>query len=666
MPTFTTVLIANRGEIACRILRSVHALGYRSVAVYSEAEEGALHVRLADRAVCIGPPPVRESYLVIERLIDAARRTGADAIHPGYGFLSENEAFAEACAAAGIVFIGPPPPAIRAMGNKAQAKIRMIAAGVPCVPGYQGDGSPGSGDDARLLAEAERIGLPLLVKAAAGGGGRGMRLVQETGSLAAALRSARAEALSAFGSDEVILERALTEARHVELQVFADAHGHTLHLGERECSVQRRHQKIIEEAPSPAVDPALRARMGAAAVQAAAAIGYVGAGTVEFLLDRDGSFYFLEMNTRLQVEHPVTEEVTGLDLVALQLRVAAGAPLPITQDEVTLRGHAIEARLYAEDPYAGFLPQSGTVGAWSPATGEGVRVDHGLAPGQPITPHYDPMVAKVIAWGEDREEARRRLDRALAETVLLGPTHNKRLLQDILAHPVFVAGDATTRFIDRDLGAAALARPALTAAAWALAGLLWALHGRSERGGDGWRSAGDPSFPLALIAAGVEAGAEAALSVCFTGEARARISGVPGASAPIEAAILEAAGPRIRVRVDGIDRTIHGATLEGALHLEIDGASFRFAEVVPRGADDEPRPGDGKVRAPTGGRLLALPIEVGARVEPTTIVAVLESMKIETSMSAGVAGIVEHRHLEPGAQVKAGALLVTITPDDPT
>ncbi len=362
---FSSILIANRGEIACRVIRSARTLGLRTIAVYSEADRGAPHVALADEAVLIGAGPVGESYLRPEKIIEAARLSGAEAIHPGYGFLSENAGFAQAVAAAGLVFIGPPVEAIRVMGDKAGAKRAMIAAGVPCVPGYEGlDQS-----DATFIAEADRIGFPVMVKASAGGGGRGMRLVEEPAELADALTRARAEALSAFGSGDLILEKAVRRPRHVEIQVFADAHGHVIHLGERDCSVQRRHQKVVEEAPSPVVSPELRARMGKAAVEAARAVDYRGAGTVEFLLDECGEFYFLEMNTRLQVEHPVTEMVTGLDLVAMQIAVAQGEPLPLTQDDLRLDGHAIEVRLYAEDPAAGFLPVTGDIALWEPASG---------------------------------------------------------------------------------------------------------------------------------------------------------------------------------------------------------------------------------------------------------------------------------------------------------
>ncbi|MEN3566761.1 geranyl-CoA carboxylase subunit apha, partial [Pseudomonas aeruginosa] len=443
MPSFNKILVANRGEIACRVLRTAHELGYRSVAVYSEADADARHVQLADEAVCIGPAAVAQSYLNLEAILDAARRSGTEAIHPGYGFLSENAEFARACEAAGIVFIGPDAEAIHLMGSKRLSKIAMLAAGVPCIPGYEG----AEQDDATLRREAERIGYPLMIKASAGGGGRGMRLVQEPGQLLEQLRTARSEALGAFGSAELILERAVPRPRHVEIQVFGDRHGNLLYLGERDCSVQRRHQKVIEEAPCPVLDADLRRAMGEAAVKAAASVNYVGAGTVEFLLGEDGRFYFLEMNTRLQVEHPVTELVTGQDLVAWQIRIAEGHPLPLRQEQVELRGHAIEVRLYAEDAGRGFLPQTGTVLRWDPELLPGVRIDHGLVEGQAVTPFYDPMLAKLIAYGASREEARRKLIRALERCVLLGVDGNQRFLANLLAHPDFAAGEATTAFI---------------------------------------------------------------------------------------------------------------------------------------------------------------------------------------------------------------------------
>ncbi|MBE8191181.1 MAG: ATP-grasp domain-containing protein, partial [Alphaproteobacteria bacterium] len=400
--SFKKILIANRGEIACRVIRTAKALGIKSVAVYSEADASAPHVQQADEAVLIGASPVGQSYLKAEAILAAAKQTGADAIHPGYGFLSENAAFAKAVSDAGFIFIGPTPEAIDKMGNKAAAKRLMIAAGVPCVAGYQGADQT----DAVFIKAAEAIGFPLMVKAAAGGGGRGMRLVKTAADLPAALETARSEAANAFGSGELILEQAIIEPRHVEVQVFADTHGNIIHLGERDCSVQRRHQKVIEESPCPIMTEDLRAKMGAAAVNAAKSIDYVGAGTIEFLLDKSGAFYFLEMNTRLQVEHPVTEMVTGLDLVAMQIRVAEGATLPLTQAQVQLQGSAIEVRLYAEDPAKGFLPCTGHIEYFTPHKGEGVRFDTGVESGQDISPFYDPMIAKLITYGDTRTTAR--------------------------------------------------------------------------------------------------------------------------------------------------------------------------------------------------------------------------------------------------------------------
>ncbi|HKO09841.1 MAG TPA: biotin carboxylase N-terminal domain-containing protein, partial [Alphaproteobacteria bacterium] len=399
---FTKILIANRGEIACRIIRTARRLGIKTVAVYSEADRHARHVALADTARLIGPAPARESYLKIEAILAAAAATGAEAIHPGYGFLSENAAFAEACEKAGFVFIGPPASAIRAMGSKSEAKRLMEKAGLPVVPGYHGADQ----GLARLRAAAERIGFPVLIKASAGGGGKGMRVVERAEALPSALASAKREAASAFGDDRVLLEKYLARPRHIEIQLFADAHGNAVHLFERDCSIQRRHQKVIEEAPAPGMTEKRRAQMGAAAVAAAAAIGYRGAGTVEFIVDEDGSFHFMEMNTRLQVEHPVTEMITGQDLVEWQLRVAAGEPLPLGQDDLAISGHAFEARLYAEDPERDFLPATGRLRHLRfPAEGAHVRVDTGVAEGDQVTIHYDPMLAKLIVWDRDREGA---------------------------------------------------------------------------------------------------------------------------------------------------------------------------------------------------------------------------------------------------------------------
>ncbi len=449
MASIRKILIANRGEIACRVMRTAKQLGIQTVAVYSQADAGAPHVAMADQAVLIGPGPVGQSYLVAEKILQAAAQSGADAIHPGYGFLSENADFAKAVEKAGLTFIGPTGESIDLMGNKAAAKRRMIEANVPCVPGYEGKDQ----SDEVLIAEGEKIGYPIMVKAAAGGGGRGMRLVEKSADLANAITAARSEAENAFGSGELILEKAIVKPRHVEVQVFADTHGNIVHLGERDCSVQRRHQKVIEEAPCPVMTPTLRDAMGAAAVEAAKSINYRGAGTVEFLLDASGAFYFLEMNTRLQVEHPVTEEITGLDLVALQIKVAEGGQLGMTQDDVRLSGHAIEVRLYAEDPSNNFLPSTGLVSLFSQLARPGVRYDTGIVSGQEISPFYDPMIAKLITYGDNREAARKLMIEALHETALFGPRTNRDFLIACLENDKFTSGDFSTAFIAEEFGA---------------------------------------------------------------------------------------------------------------------------------------------------------------------------------------------------------------------
>jgi geranyl-CoA carboxylase alpha subunit len=615
---FSTVLVANRGEIAWRVMRSAKAMGYRTVAVYSDADKDAPHVAFADTAVRIGPPPVGESYLSIDRILDAAKKSGADAVHPGYGFLSENEAFAAACEKAGLTFIGPPPAAIAAMGNKAAAKRRMIDAGVPCVPGYQGADQ----SDGNLEAEARKIGLPVMVKAAAGGGGRGMRLVTDDGDLLEAIRTARTEAESAFASGELILEKAVVDARHVEIQVFADAHGNVIHLGERDCSVQRRHQKVIEEAPSPAVNAELRQRMGAAAVAAAKAIGYRGAGTVEFLLGADGAFYFLEMNTRLQVEHPVTEAITGLDLVEWQLRVARGEALPLGQDQVKLQGHAIEVRLYAEDAYAGFLPQTGRIDVWRPAEGRGVRIDHGMKDGLAISPFYDPMIAKVIASGATREEARRRLIKALRDTVVLGPTTNRHFLIRLLEHPEFAAGQATTAF----LGKRSFAVPELTDEHWnAAASLLWQQSAtRYPANLRGWRNSNPEPTPFRL-AVGDKERSLALTEACAT------------------------AHPHV---IDGND-----------IVIDFDGLTVRFQDRTYMPPASAAAGSDGRLRAPMDGRIVAIKVAAGDKVVRGQTLVVLEAMKIQHQLKAALDAQVESVAVQEGQQVANRTVLVTMAGD---
>jgi len=648
--SFSKILVANRGEIACRVMRTARAQGYRCVAVFSEADRGALHVLQADEAVCIGPAPVRDSYLNVEALLAAAARTGADAVHPGYGFLSENAAFARAVRDAGLVFIGPDPHSIEQMGNKAAAKRLMLAAGVPCVPGYQGEDQ----SDAALLAQAREIGVPVMVKAAAGGGGRGMRLVDDLAALPAALQAARSEAANAFGSDELILERAVVEPRHVEIQVFADRHGHVIHLGERDCSVQRRHQKVFEEAPSPAVDPALRGRMGAAAVAAAHAVQYVGAGTVEFLLDRDGRFYFLEMNTRLQVEHPVTECVTGLDLVAWQLAVARGEPLPLRQDEVRLTGHAIEARVYAEDPGHDFLPQSGDIVWWRPPAGDGIRVDHGLREAQSISPYYDPMIAKVIAWGADRDEARRRLLAALRGIGVLGIPTNLRFLADACAHPAFASGSASTAFIAQHFAPADLQAADAGSRVRALAVALW-FDATAYRGPQaGWRSNGPARWPLTVADAAqrypahVTMRADGSLLVELDGGARHELQ------------LLDAEGPRRSVAIDGVQMSATAVFAADTLHLALDGVVAAFEDATHAPPQPQLAAGASEVTAPMAGRLLQVLVAVGERVARGQALAVLEAMKMEHQLIARSEGVVEHIAARAGDQVGGRSVIVRI------
>jgi geranyl-CoA carboxylase alpha subunit len=643
MLSFTKLLIANRGEIACRVIRTARNLGYRTVAVCSEADRDALHARMADETVLIGPTPAAQSYLSVEAVLAAARAVAADAIHPGYGFLSENSTFARACADAGIRFVGPTPDAIDAMGDKAAAKRLMIAANVPCIPGYQGEAQ----DDATLLREAERIGRPLMVKAAAGGGGKGMRLVREGEALEPALRAARSEAMNAFGSDTLILERAIEHARHVEIQIFGDTFGNIVYLGERDCSVQRRHQKVLEEAPSPAVDPELRRRMGEAAVAAGRAVGYVGAGTVEFLLDADKNFYFLEMNTRLQVEHPVTEATTGLDLVEWQLRVAAGEPLPLGQDEIPLRGAAIEARLYAESPTAGFLPRTGPVLAWKLPQGTGVRVDHGLREGMEIGAAYDPMLAKVIAYGPTRADARRRLRRALEDIFLAGVETNRSFLAACVDAPLFVSGDATTRFIEQtfDDGFPA-ASPATQD--WELAALLltggdsgWSTSGTQPRRCK--LSCGDASVLLHLLP---------------------KHNGVVEIRAGDEKAdllqIIELDEHQIRYRRNGLECSARFARAHNQLFLAIGVRDFAFIDVTHAPPSLDEASSGSAALAPMPGKVAAVLVEEGAPVSKGQPVAILEAMKMEMEILAPRDGVIGKIRVVAGDQVKTRAVLIEI------
>ena len=639
---FSSVLVANRGEIACRVIRAARAEGCRAVAVFSDADAEALHVRLADHAVRIGPAPPAQSYLSIAGLVAAAKATRVEAVHPGYGFLSESAEFAEACAAAGLVFIGPPPAAMRAMGDKSAAKARMEAAGVPCAPGYHGQDQSVS----RFAAEAARIGYPAMVKSSAGGGGRGMRIVRAADELEAALRSASAEALSAFGDGRLIIERALLGARHVEVQVFGDEHGAIVHFGERDCSIQRRHQKLIEESPSPAVSTELRARMGAAAVQAARAVGYVGAGTVEFLLEENDQFHFLEMNTRIQVEHPVTECVTGVDLVRLQFHVAQGKPLPFAQSDLGLRGHAIEARLYAEDPSADFLPSTGRIVAWRPGGGEGVRVDHGLGSGAKVTPYYDSLIAKVIAFGVNREEARLRLVRALETTFVAGVATNRDFLINALRRPQFVAGEATTAFV----GTGTAPSSAQSRVAVAVAALLFVEGGGSPAPTAAWRES-----PLRLSVDGVESrpsvrrqGADWVVE--FEGEAL-----------PIR--IVFRTDDEIRISRDGVLAGAAYAREGDELWLDLDGACRRFLDLTyapPQLVDNH---SDGAVRSPVSGVIVDVEAKRGDRVRRGQPLATVEAMKMQYLILAPVDGVVIQTSAATGAQAQARAVLFEITSD---
>jgi geranyl-CoA carboxylase alpha subunit len=626
-PRFTTILVANRGEIAIRIIRTARRLGFRTVAVYSDADRDAPHCRAADLALHIGASAPSASYLDIGALLAAARASGAGAVHPGYGFLAENAGFARACATAGLVFIGPNDGAIAAMGNKGDAKYVMQAAGVPCIPGYQG---PHQGD-AHMLAEAALLGYPVMIKAVAGGGGRGMRRVDYAQDFIAALQSARSEAGHAFGNAELILERALVEPRHIEVQVFGDMHGNVVHLGERDCSVQRRHQKVIEESPSPAVSPQLRARMGAVAVAAARAIDYRGAGTLEFLLDGDGSFYFMEMNTRLQVEHAVTEAVAGIDLVEWQLRVAGGEALPLAQDQVDARlasgGHAIEVRLCAEDPENDFMPQSGVVARWRAP--KGVRTDHALEGGVAVSPFYDSMLAKIVAHGADRAEALRLLARGVDDCLLLGVKTNRHFLARCLADPVFAAGGANTSFIDTCFPPASRASAGPDAALIEAACALLAsercrmLAGSIPAELHGWSNSGAfrQLFRFVLDGAAVE------------------LFAVPAAARPAVEAVFDGA-------------TCH-FLFDGREHTLVDTTYARAARAA-HGASN------GRISAPMNGRIVTLPVGQGEQVRAGQLLMVLEAMKMEHSIVAPHDGIVDGVFAQVGEQVAPGSVLMEI------
>ena len=659
-----SVLIANRGEIACRIIDTVQRMGLKAIAVYSQADTDAPHVQMADQAILIGPPAVADSYLNIEKILGAARAAGAQAIHPGYGFLSENARFATACAEAGLVFIGPPPQAIDIMGDKAKAKREMIAAGVPCIPGYQGEAQA----DDTLRAEAIKIGFPVMIKAAAGGGGRGMRLVQSAGELASAIRTAREEAQNAFGSGELILEKAIAGARHVEIQVFADAHGNIVHMGERDCSVQRRHQKVLEEAPCPVMTPALREAMGETAKRAAKEIGYEGAGTVEFLLDDQGNFYFLEMNTRLQVEHPVTEMITGYDLVELQINVAQGKPLAVAQDDIRLRGHAIEARIYAEDPAQGFLPATGPVEFWGPAQVPGVRIDAGIQTGGSVSPFYDSMLAKIIAHGATREEARRKLVFALKETALFGVKTNKRFLIDALERPDFIEGRATTAFIDTNFNGDALVVAPPPKKALVVGALLLYLDAfnaaRAKCVTDastlfGWSSATAISRSYRF-----EAG-EKTVSIMVT-PAGGELFSIHSDDESLQCRVLEHSENSIRVEIG--DERLHTQYIipefenSARVKLCLNGADFDLTDLNSVLTPLNEKAGAGAIIAPMHGMLVELSVTQGQTVAKGERLAILEAMKMQHELCCEIDGRVSQIHAKAGAQVAANTVLLEITP----
>ena len=665
---FQKILIANRGEIAARVVRTARRLGIATVAVFSDADAGALHVALADEAVRIGPPPARDSYLKIDAIIEAARRTGAQAIHPGYGFLSENPAFVEAIEAASLIFIGPSAAAIRAMGLKDAAKRLMEEAGVPVVPGYHGDEQ----DPHFLAGRAAEIGYPVLIKAAAGGGGKGMRRVDDPAGFAEALASAQGEARSAFGDDRVLVEKYVTKPRHIEVQVFGDG-ARALHLFERDCSLQRRHQKVIEEAPAPGMTPEMREAMGGAATRAAEAIGYSGAGTVEFIVDasrglRPDGFWFMEMNTRLQVEHPVTEAITGVDLVEWQLRVAAGEPLPARQEDLCISGHAFEARIYAEDPAAGFLPATGRLGhlAFPPDA----RVDTGVRAGDAITPHYDPMIAKLVVHGPDRATALGRLGRALAGTQVAGTVTNVAFLSALAAHAGFAAGDVDTGLIDRD-AAALTAAPEPTAEAWAIAAVA-ALDLNAApaepQGGDPWTTlTGWRLWGAARQTARFEhAGHLHAVAVTTYAPGRFHADTPAGTVAIVIRTARD--GRTWRVEADGHRGDATAVRHKGAHGDELTvfhaGQAHAFTVPDALALAEEASHGGDRVAAPMTGLVKSVAATPGARVERGAALAVMEAMKMEHTLRAPRDGAVAEVLAAPGEQVAEGAVLVTLEPED--
>jgi geranyl-CoA carboxylase alpha subunit len=686
MARFTKVLVANRGEIAVRVIRGARRQGYRTVAVYSDADSDSMHVHEADEAVRLGPPPAKESYLSIDRIIAAAKTSGAQAVHPGYGFLSENAAFSKACKDAGLVFIGPDAESIEAMGSKSAAKERMLKARVPCVPGYQG---PEQSDE-QLLKHCKKTGLPVMIKAAAGGGGRGMRLVEDEGRLLEAIQSARSEAANAFGSGELLVEKAVVDGRHVEIQVFGDRDGNVVFLGERDCSIQRRNQKVVEEAPSPAVDDTLRRAMGGAAVAAAKAVNYVGAGTVEFLLGRDKQFYFLEMNTRLQVEHPVTELVYGVDLVEWQLRVAQGEKLPLSQDEILARrkGWAIEVRLCAEDPAQNYLPQTGTVLKWSVPVGAAhgrdvagmarshdpnIRVDSYLRDGVQVSPFYDSMQAKVIAWGEDREAARTRLIHALEDTLLLGVTSNRDYLLDVLRTEAFASGDFSTAFVGRHFPQEKLKaeRPSARQLALAAVALYQDEAQRLLRDANltedylGWHNSHETPAEFKLKWRDTETTLDVLVhdGHLFTteiGTEKTRIDVVRGEPGSFD--FIVSTGAFGAGGADGTRGRAHYARSGDQVFVCADGRTFGFTDRTYAPAEAVAAGADGRITAHSDGKIVAVHVKPGETVRKGQTLVVLEAMKMEFQLATPVDGTVAAVSVSAGSQVKGRQLLVQVTP----
>jgi 3-methylcrotonyl-CoA carboxylase alpha subunit len=664
---FNRILIANRGEIACRVMRTCRRLGIGTVAVYSDADAGALHVREADMARPLGGARPADSYLRIEAVLDAARRAAAEAIHPGYGFLSENPAFARAVREAGLVFIGPEPESMERMGSKAAAKALMESHGVPVVPGYHGDEQ----DPAHLAAEAKRIGYPLMIKAAAGGGGKGMRIVHEAGGFDEALASAQREAQGAFGDSRVILERFLVEPRHIEFQVFGDRHGGLIHLNERDCSAQRRYQKIIEESPAPGMTPERRAAMGEAAVAAARAVDYVGAGTIEFIVDKGGDFFFMEMNTRLQVEHPVTEMVLGVDLVEWQIRIAAGEPLPWTQDKVQARGHAVEARVYAEDPARGFLPGSGRIERLRlPQAGDVVRIDSGVAEGDTVSIHYDPMIAKLIVRGPTRDEALARLRAALAGTLVRGPSNNVSFLLALLDHAVVRSGTIDTGWLDRHIDQV-LEHAPVPEDAWIGAAVRLLL----DQEADPAAAAADPYSPWARADAWRIGHPGKRLLRLQSGSVRRDFAAYGSAggyrigeagqdqSHTVEGARLTDAST-LHLRIDGRGAGI-GCQRDGDdLWIHVDGRRYLLHSDPPFAFEGEDSAGDDRLRAPMPGRIIALRAAAGDSVEDDAPLLVMEAMKMEITLRAPRAGTVETISVTEGEFVEADTVLVTLASEE--